>query len=104
MNINLSRESFQVGNNFQGIHHYQILKNQYDLIKQEDVKKKCPLFLRDYFQNEEIIKDCLPPRSDFQSKKGNREASKEVFCLLLEKAGLVPKDLNLDKELLCSLH
>ena len=28
MNINLSRESFQVGNNFQGIHHYPILKNQ----------------------------------------------------------------------------
>jgi len=28
MNINLSRESFQVGNNFQGIHHYLILKNQ----------------------------------------------------------------------------
>jgi len=28
MNINLSQESFQVGNNFQGIHHHQILKNQ----------------------------------------------------------------------------
>ena len=28
MNINLSRESFQAGNNFQGIHHYLILKNQ----------------------------------------------------------------------------
>jgi len=28
MNINLSQESIQVGNNFQGIHHYLILKIQ----------------------------------------------------------------------------
>jgi len=37
MNINLSRENFQVGNNFQGIHHYLILK--IELIKQKIIIK-----------------------------------------------------------------
>jgi len=34
MNINLSLESFQVGKDFQGIHHYLILKNQSKRAKQ----------------------------------------------------------------------